>query len=479
MELRNRHSNDSVTSPTKEAGSASVGAGNPRRVRLAWLLGAVVAVRVLLALLIYWRSGVPGFFEGDSFQYMNLAESLLRGSFGQPPEILRTPAYPLLLAIAVAMKQAVVIGVLENIALAAGCACLVWRIALDFIGDERVAACAAILYCLEPIGLFYSAQLLSETLFCFCFLFFVQFLLAYFRSPGFSRLFKAALLLALATYVRPVSVYLALWLVPVLLMFPKALPRARRVGLALAFPVLVVLMLTPWMVRNQRAAGYAGFSSSGDFNIYYNSAVAVQARTEHKGFLQVRDELGYRNYYALHPEQQGWTQGQVVAFWGSEARRILSQHVLTYILIHARGCAVVLFDTAVTPIASALGLYPRAGGFMLARTLDKGMAGALLWLIRTYPLTATLFLLLELPLLLVYVLGFAGLRKLSREMQFLFVASTVYFVLVSGMPGATGRFRAPFMPLLCLCAARALVWFYSRKAGSPGHVEQKTMLFPA
>jgi len=50
----------------------------------------------------------------------------------------------------------------------------------------------------------------------------------------------------------------------------------------------------------------------------------------------------------------------------------------------------------------------------------------------------------------------AGLRRLPAEISAFFVSVAVYFILVSGGPIATARYRSPFMPLICISAGVAI-----------------------
>ena len=140
----------------------------------------------------------------------------------------------------------------------------------------------------------------------------------------------------------------------------------------------------PGVVRNQKLAGYRGFSAITDESLYFYSAAAVKAKLEHKSFSRVQEELGWNDnqrYFQSHPEQRDWSQGQVFKFQNAEARRIISQHLLTYSLIHLRGCAVVMLDPAVTEIMKLLRRYPQNGA-LLSRAVDQGFLRAVLWLVR-------------------------------------------------------------------------------------------------
>jgi hypothetical protein len=57
----------------------------------------------------------------------------------------------------------------------------------------------------------------------------------------------------------------------------------------------------------------------------------------------------------------------------------------------------------------------------------------------------------------------AGLRHIAMDVRLLFVMIVVYFVGISGIPGAVSRWRAPFMPIVCICAGVAIAKWRARK----------------
>jgi hypothetical protein len=239
------------------------------------------------------------------------------------------------------------------------------------------------------------------------------------------------------------------------------------------FPIIFALTLAPWVIRNSVLADYRAFSSTPEWTFYFFSAAAVQAKMEHKTLLQVQEERGVisaERYLEKHPEQRTWSDGQIARFWRNEGSETISNHLLVYLYIHAKGCLVVMFDPGVTDILKTVRLYPKCGG-LLSRTLDQGFYRAVLWLFRQYPVTVVMVPLLIAQLLLYFTLALAGLRRLSVELSFLFAALILYFVLVSGVPAAVSRYRMPIMPLICITAGVALATWKMKnpRAGQPMH----------
>jgi len=396
----------------------------------------------------------------DSPGYLTLAQSLLHGSFSDDgiPNIVRTPGYPLLLTLGVALRHPVGLAVFENLLLAVFSAWLIWRIAASFSEGSQAPTWAVLLYCFEPVGFLYCLKVVSETLFCAQLLLFIWLVVGFLRQPSYSKLVLVAMALGWATYTRPVTLYLGVWLIPVFLFFPRALPLIQRGFRAILFLVVFALTLAPWTFRNDRVADYPGFSSIGDLGLYFYAAASVQAKLEHKGFAQAQQEMGWgdnQHYFQAHPGQIKWSQGQIARFMRAESQRIISQHLPSYLVLHARGFVILLFDTVATSILGAVHLYPEGGG-LLSRTVDQGFYRGMTWLIRQYPVVGLAFVLLGIQLLLYYAFALLGLRQLPFAMGCFFVLVVLYFVLISGGPIANGRYRAAIMPLVCISAGVAI-----------------------
>lgn len=435
------------------------------------MLGLVFVVRVLCALLIWHFRGPSGFFEPDTGHYLDLAERMLHGSyeFLGIPELFRTPGYPLLLVPAVALHHPVIIALLENFLLAVLSAWLIWKIADDLLPGSRAGLWAVLLYCFEPMGLLSAEKVLTETLFTTLLLLFIWVFVRCLREPTYGNFALAGLALGCATYARPVGTYLSIALALLLLFIPRSLPISGRFRRAVLFIAVFVLSLAPWTIRNVVVADYTGFSSTGDTDLYFWCAAGVKAKLEHKTLVEEQTAMAYVDiprYGALHPEQRNWSAGQSARFFGAEGKRVLQQHPGTYAALHARGCMIVVLDPGATELMKAVALYPESGG-LLSRILDQGFLRATWWFVRNYPIAAILLPLSGLVLAVYYGLAFIGWRQFSFETRVALAIIILYFVLVSGLPGAVPRFRVPIMPVVCVCAGVGIACWKARKRQIP------------
>jgi Dolichyl-phosphate-mannose-protein mannosyltransferase len=442
------------------------------RKRLLLLLALVLCTRLLFALVIWKTSGAFGFFRADTPQYVKPAESLLHGSFSSSgvfspentPETSRTPGYPLLLLPGITLHHLVLVGIVENLLLAVASAWLVWLIADEFFPATSAPFWAVLLYCFEPVGLVYTNTLMSDTAFNAGILLFLWLFICYLHRPLLSKLMWAAMVLGITTYVRPVTLYLAL-LLSVMLLVLNSHPITRKTGNwkervigAVLFPVLFAVMLAPWLVRNFVVADYRGLSSTQEWGLYFVTAGAIQAKVEHRSVSQAVD-AGYattpEQYLSLHPEQRSWSEGAKARFWRKEATTAVKSHPGIFAEFYAKNCASILLNPAVTEVLRETGLYP-TDRTPLDSHLDQGYLSATMWLVQQHPVVAILIPAMVLQLLLYYVLAVLGLRHMSLEIRVFFIALCFYFVLISAVFTAGARYRAPFMPLVCIAAGAGI-----------------------
>jgi len=264
------------------------------------LAGPVVlaaAVRFGLMGLGLARTGGSAVEGTDTYSYLIPGQSLLyHGAFYADgvPALMRTPAYPLFLAVTSVAGFAIASAV--NILLSLFCVVLVWRLGRVVSGSDRIGMGAAWLIAIEPMTTIFSILLLSETLFMAFFLYGMERLAWFLRSSRLSAVAVAGLAFAGAAFVRPAAYYL-----PVALALGLLAVLMRRPGLRWKAPALLLICSLPWLiawqVRNKVETGYGGFSSARELNLYFTNAVEITARVEHRNYFDVHQEFGYFTFY--------------------------------------------------------------------------------------------------------------------------------------------------------------------------------------
>ena len=460
------------------------------------LTGPVIAaalVRLALMASLIARFGTGALLQSDTFSYLEPGRNLLlHGRFMADgvPDLVRTPGYPLFLAIV--SLAGMTAAALANVILSVFSVILVWRLGRTAFGDERIALGAAWIFAFEPVSFTDSVVLISETLFLALFLLSMERLAEFLRGHRLRVLAAAGLWLAAATFVRPIAYYLpfalALGLFLVLAHIPSLPPQRQEPvagdpGLRWKAPAVLLISVLPWLaawqMRNWVETGYKGFSSITEINLYLDEAADVIANVEHRNFFDVGQELGnigftdnsgqfylFPPYLARHPEQAGWSQGQRLAFMRSEALRIIRSHFGLYL----HSCLVTTYKTLFDTGAGHIDALATQGApvHISALLKNEGVERGAVRLAKVYPC-----LVVEKIAFAVFLLGlywFAALGAVRCGMHnaclWLLLGTSLYFLAVTGAasaaPIAGGRFRLPVMPAVCILAAAG----FRRASGS-------------
>jgi hypothetical protein len=330
---------------------------------------------------------------------------------------------------------------------------------------------------LEPIAVTSSLLLTSETLFLLVFLFSMERIAEFLQSHCIRRLVEAGLLLGVATLVRPVTYYL-----PVALAAGLLVVLARVPGIRWKAPAVLLLCVLPWLaawqIRNRVVAGYHGFTSVSDDNLYYLAAANLTARLENRPASDVFDEMGFEDftgnsgqnylfstYLSHHPGQVAWSQTERLAFMHDSAVRLIKAHLGIYLGLCARDLTPTLFNPVVYYFDHTLHLrHPGHNSGVFNQSQSNWQK--ILSKVQEDPFLAVETALSALVLAFVYLFAARGLWLAARgkfrgdlhcASLWLLLGVSVYFLAVSVAlvmgPLATARYRLPVLPVVCILAA--------------------------
>lgn len=232
----------------------------------------------------------------DAAEYYSLAQSLLAdGRFllqSYPvPEQFRTIGYPLIIAIEFALTGGsayvpgsvlpspgdsfyISLGFLALLGAATGA--ITYAIGASLRLPRRFAVAAGILFGLSPAVMFLSVSGMgSDMVFVFLFTIALYLILQLqaTQRPWLSAIAIGAVM-GYATLTRPVGQYFSLLLILAVPFFADArwIPKSRRAYLLAGITLAAFLVIiSPWIIRNYRAAGHAAISSIPPYSFYnYN-----------------------------------------------------------------------------------------------------------------------------------------------------------------------------------------------------------------
>lgn len=437
---------------------------NDDSTRSVWLVLAVAIGLRLAVPFLGWAVARPAplWHEPDTAGYLTAAEQLIHtGKLGtdDQPEIVRTPGYPLLLAVGIAVGQVNAVTIALQIVLGCLTVWLVYAAALSMFERRQVALVGAWFCACEPLSILYASKLLSETLFTTLIAAALWLLARDARRPTWLMLLGAALFVAAAAFVRPIAYFLPGWLALLLFFAGWSSLRWRSLARAAAFFAVAMLPPAAWQVRNYRVAGYANFSAISDVNLYYYEAVPVLAAERGLDMRELpglQAELGFHDeaaYLRRHPDQRSWSPAQRFAWLRGEAARVLLAHPLTAFRVHSAGILHTLTDSGRNAYTHFFGLERDS---RQARQPPQSIVARLISAVRRKPLVLLIHALLALALVIYLGLAVAGLATSAVRRSpatWPALAIGIYMLLMSGGPAGYHRFRLAFVPVVSLLAA--------------------------
>jgi hypothetical protein len=486
--------------------------------RVRAVLGLALLIRLLiLGYLAIYPGGI--FAKGDTKDYLQLAQNLhYYHTFGREPmgttkdvqklvappveggekvtlipETFRTPVYPVFLALiyGVSGSPFAVVVVQSLLSLLT-----VWLIILLMARLFRPEAgwLAGLLAAMEPLGLTYTHQLMTESLFLFFIILGFYVFLILVTADNQKRVnlpwaILGGLAIGLATLTRPVGIYfpvflLALWIIGGYVGGWKAWqegsaqdrlqvrpPLTRK--LAPSFPYLAiffaVMILPPsiWAVRNYHYFHRVLISSLADHDLLATITSHVVARVRNpegnvsswQMFQELEDEL------VAQMAQEGFKNPsgpEKAAYFRNWSLGVIMDHPGLSIWYYFKGMAI-LFIPDVPGFYELLGLTQEGKG-ALGAVFREGLRPALS---RYFGKYWVWWAVAALPLILydlwVYGLAILGVTALWRTRNFfrlfLILALMGYWLALAAI-GAAPRYRLPLMPFLIILAAWG--WFNFR-----------------
>lgn len=416
---------------------------------------------LLLLVLVHAAWYIAGllwqhFYNGDSYEYIYLADSIRQGHYysGNPAlpvneykQSLRTPAYSLFLMLFynLAGYRSWLLFLLQNVLSVASCYIL-FRTAIAWQPGQRFRRYYLLFLCCYPAQMFFADMVVPDTLLQFFLVLYLHRLLSSLQSPRPGSLLAMSLWLVLATLTKPI-VYPYLFLH---LIFALVWSIKRRKPSFLAAGLLPVLVMAGYGLWNQQRTGLFHISSVQSVNLLEHN---MNRFLEHRYGRPYADSVIGRERAVMadmpHLKEK-------YEYASGKASAILRDNLVPYALFHARESLRFFID----PGKSELDLFAGSltyHGLVQQRNFyssyrDGGFRGALDYL-AGFPLFPLVLLtaLVNLLRLLGALLFLAG-RGIPLPLKIACGIYVIYFAAITG-PVANTRYFLPVLPLLSAMAA--------------------------
>lgn len=239
------------------------------------ILIITASLGVKLALLGYGIINNPSFiFMPDTPTYIepgvNLVEKGVFATFGKygftKYEVRRTPGYPLFLGFLNQTLKIPFNGIIViQIILTTFAGCVIYKAAYEL--DAKTALLSAFIFLFDLPVTISSLMLLSESLYTVFMAIFIYFFLKYLKEQKMYLLAVSAVILAAATYIRPISYYLGICIAAgVVFAFFRAAPK-RALWRGFTFLFIFYALVGAWNFRNCFKVGKADFSTIDNIDL--------------------------------------------------------------------------------------------------------------------------------------------------------------------------------------------------------------------
>lgn len=441
-------------------------------------LGFILRLVVLL-LFQPWDPQVLENFVmiGDSPRYHRLALCILN-QFSFCGDAYRTPGYPLFVALVYA-----VFGVKPWAVMLVQCfADLVSIYLIYSIGtlvfSRRAGLIAAFFLAVATNSLFWTAFLLTESLFIVFLTGSLYFCLRGLMHRSGLNLLAAGALVAVAALIRPVAQYYFVILLSLGLFWPGS-PFSLRFQRGLLFALGFIVTLSPWLYRNFELYDSAKITSIQGENLLFWQVAFVRAFEVKKSGQEIKDE------YLDEAKSMGYIKHGHPFMNEKIAQKIALDYIATHPFLYLsrwiKGMINTLTNLNTSQLVPRLGLQPtklkKEYMFTATSTLE---------LIKIFFQTKSaaeivVGVSVMLMLLFQYLTFLLGSLILFRRRQYfvltLCITSIIYFI-VTGGPIGLARFRLPADIFYFLIGSVYVDYFLSRRSATSYSVTEEQPVTP-
>lgn len=315
----------------------------------------MLALELLVAGFILSNHGFNFYQGGDSPGYMLLAKNLIEhntlsfsGADPYDPTNLRTPIYPLFLALIYFIFHSFIPAIFFGALISAFAAPSVYLIARE-IFSGKVALIAGILTAIEPMGLFLGVSILTEGVFTSILLFSIYFFIRYLKIENFksldkfyfhssnngsksrnSYLYLSSFLLAVATLIRPIMFYF--WPLVIIFILYREFDLSFKVfKKILLFVAIFFAVLSPWLIRNKIVVGSWQITGLQGYIFYIDHYGAVLRYLGEAGPLS---DVQNKALALVGPDKVFTSEGSDILF--KSALTGIKEHKLAYANVYTK-----------------------------------------------------------------------------------------------------------------------------------------------
>ena len=417
------------------------------------------------------------YMSSDSYGYIDNAKSILdRGTFTSTisfkhfPETVRTPGYPLIIAIIYKVMGFDVQNViLFQIVLNILCSFFIYKIC-TLLRNESVGYFASMIFLLDPLTTGHIYKMLSETTFTFFFIIFIFFSIKWIKIPrAFSYPIFSGLCLSISTLIRPITYFLipviSLAAINYLVSIKKNYLYIFKSLMLFLLPCLI--LIGGWQIRNHLVANNGVFSQISSLNLIYYRVADVVCMRDNIDMDKSRKKL--IGEHINHPWSflNKYSSEKINKKWDHISKLILLENPLLAFKSFLRNSLNMFIgpgDSLVNYIIGGESYYLGPLGDLF-RLSYKGYIEK--WIV-SEPMVFIYFTFSTIFLLTIYIYSFYYFYIIIKEhkinqSEILLFGLLLYFIVISSGPESYARFRIPIMPILCIFSSIGFEFYNKNK----------------
>jgi hypothetical protein len=441
--------------------------------RLRNIILFIVVINVGYSVFLYLRnqSNLEVFMaiDGDGPDYYLPAQGIVKwGSFSYPDSpdnfvVRHTPLYPFLLVPGVFFDSLVIWAILLNIIALVIAVIYIFKIGQLLKFARNTILLSLIIFGLSFQVLRFSSIILTENTFIAILMVAVYHYLKSFNRFNVNDIAIAAIMFTLATFTRPITLYLLPVLFVLLIINLRLLSKQRIISLTYILMLIASFFILTglWTLRNERVSEYRGFTAVAASNWYsYFAAHIVAEKNDINEF--EAEKLLDGELEKLHNIKLDTVNskrlGYIYSIKEEMGKAIVFENALTFSKLLLTGIAKTIIDPSYPK--RMLGPYSFSdnwphivGESFLAKLLNSPYQ-IYIYLILTIINTVFLFL---------FIIGMIRRIFISNERYLHIVVLFIifYFIFLGGFHGLA-RFRYPIMGIYLIYAIDGLSFLVKR-----------------
>jgi len=321
------------------------------RKKFWFLYFLMLVLELAVAGIIFAKFSFDFYQGGDSPGYMILAKNFvehstfsLNNASPYTPSNIRTPGYPLFLALIYLIFHSFVPAIFFGALISAFAAPLIYLIAKEVFAPldkapegryltgqaEKIAFVAAILTAIEPMGLFLGVSIVTEGIFTPILFLAVYCFIRYLKHGDTKNIWISGFLFGIATLIRPITFYF--WPLAILFIIYKLKDSWHHaLKKSLIFALTFFIVLSPWLIRNKISVGSWQIAGLQGYVFFIDHYGAVLRYLGEAGPLS---DVQARAFAIAGPDKIFTSQGSDILF--KSAISGIKEHKFVYASVYSK-----------------------------------------------------------------------------------------------------------------------------------------------